>query len=64
MTQRRATSVPNARIGKPAYQEDRGPFRAVVDAPSRRAFDLALSGALGLPPPERPPPARSKQDGL
>ncbi len=64
MTQQRATAVPQGRIGKPAWQEDRGAFRAVVDAPTRRAFDLALSGALGLPPPERPPPARSKQDGL
>jgi len=62
MTQRRVVSVPRARIGRPAYAEDRGKFAAVVNAPSRRAFDEALGGALGLPPPEKAPPARSKAD--
>lgn len=59
---KRVTSVPTARIGKPTYAQDRGPFQAVILAPSRRAFDLALSGALGLPPPEKAPAARSKAD--
>ena len=62
VTQRRVTAVPTARIGKPLYQQDRGAFQAVIAAPTRRAFDLALSGALGLPPPEKSPPERTKAD--
>lgn len=62
MAQRSPVAVPRARIGKPIYQQDRGGFAAVVNAPTRRAFDDALSGALGLPPPEKSPPARSKAD--
>lgn len=62
MTQKRVTAVPRARIGKPIYQQDRGPFQAVVTAPTRRAFDEALGGALGLPPPEKAPPARTLAD--
>lgn len=62
MSSKRVTAVPTTRIGKPAYQQDRGGFAAVVQAESRRAFDLALGGALGLPPPEKAPPERTKFD--
>ena len=62
MIGKRVTSVPTARIGTPVYQQDRGKFQAVTTAGTRRGFDLALSGALGLSPPERPPPDRTKAD--
>lgn len=62
VTQKRVTAVPDARIGLPLRSQDRGRFQAVVAAEGRRAFDEALGGALGLPPPETPPPARSKAD--
>jgi hypothetical protein len=62
MAQKRVTAVATARIGKPIYQQNRGPFQAVVEAPTRRAFDEALGGALGLPPPEKAPPARTLAD--
>ena len=62
MTQKRVTSVPDARIASRVPLERRGAFEPVAQARSLQELDAALTRALRLPRPEKPPPNVSKCD--